>query len=366
MRVAMLSPVSWRTPPRHYGPWELVVSLLTEGLLARGVEVTLFATSDSITAGKLKGVCPAPCEEDRSLDPKVWECLHIAHLMEEASQFDLIHNNYDFLPLTYSRLISTPMLATIHGFSSPAILPVYRRYNGRVRYVSISMADRAPDLDYIANIYHGIVVEEFPFGAQPGGYLLFFGRIHADKGVREAIQAARIFGMPLIIAGIIQDRKYFHEQIEPELDGRNVVYIGSAGPEQRGALLAQAYALLHLISFNEPFGLSLVEAMACGTPVVAHPRGSIPELVDHGVTGFHVRGMKDTLEALDRVRGLDRSLCRKRVVERFHRDRMVRDYIEVYTQIVAGAWDDGEGGRGISDRRELLAHTEGHGPVEKF
>ncbi|HPL64789.1 MAG TPA: glycosyltransferase family 4 protein [Syntrophales bacterium] len=366
MRIAMLSPVSWRTPPRHYGPWELIVSLLTEGLAARGIDVTLFATSDSVTTAHLEGICPAPCEEDKRLDPKVWECLHISHLMEMASQFDLIHNHYDFLPLTYSRLISTPMLTTIHGFSSPAILPAYRRYNGYVGYVSISIADRASDLDYIANVYHGIAVEEFPYADRPGDYLLFFGRIHADKGVREAIEAARIFGMPLLIAGIVQDRKYFHEKIEPELDGRNVIYIGSVGPERRGALLSGAYALLHLIGFNEPFGLSLIEAMACGTPVVAHPRGSIPELVDHGVTGFHVTGMKDTLQALDRVGSLDRSLCRRTVEERFHRDRMVRDYIDVYARILSGALNDGEGRREIRNRRELLAHTEGHGAVEKF
>src|SRR5690606_41646046 len=156
MRVAVLSSIAWRTPPRMYGPWEQVASTIAEGLFQKGLDVTLFATGDSITGGKLEWVCERPYAEGRGTDPKVAECLHISSLMEKADRFDIIHNHFDFLPLTYSRLIDTPMITTIHGFSSPQIIPVYKKYNGSVAYVSISDADRHPDLDYLQTIYHGI------------------------------------------------------------------------------------------------------------------------------------------------------------------------------------------------------------------
>jgi len=269
MRIAMLAPIAWRVPPRHYGPWERVVWLLTEGLVDRGVDVTLFATADSQTRARLIAVCPRPYEEDPSLDPKVWECLHISEVFERAGEFDLIHNHFDFLPLSYSGLVRTPVLTTIHGFSSERILPVYRKYNRRTYYVSISNADRHPDLDYVATVYHGIDLESFTLRTEPGDYLLFFGRMHPDKGAREAIEVARRSGMPLKMAGIIQDRAYFEQEVAPFIDGRQIQYLGSVGPADRDRLLGGAYALLHLINFDEPFGLSVVEAMACGTPVVA-------------------------------------------------------------------------------------------------
>ena len=336
MRIAMLAPISWRTPPRDYGPWERVVSLLTEGLVRGGVDVTLFATGDSQTAGRLHWVCPRPYSEEPELDPKVWECLHIAEVFERAGEFDLIHNHFDFLPLTYSALVSTPMLTTIHGFSSSKILPVFRKYNGRVYYVAISEADRHPDLEYIATIYHGIPVEEFPFYEEPGDYLLFFGRIHHDKGVYEAIQMAREVGMPLIIAGIVQDEAYFDSQVAPHIDGKEVKYIGVVGPEGRGEVLGHARALVHLINFEEPFGLSVVEAMACGTPAIAMRRGAMPELIRDGETGFLVDSLE---EAVGRVRQLDsicRRQCRRWVQERFTQERMVRGYLRVYESILGG------------------------------
>ena len=279
MQIAMLSPVAWRTPPRHYGPWESVVSLLTEGLIARGVDVTLFATADSVTKGTLRSVCNSGYEEDEHADAKVNECLHISALFESADEFDIIHNHFDFLPLICSDLISTPVLTTIHGFSSPRILPVYEKYNTRVHYVSISEADRSPALDYISTIHHGIDLSEFSFNADPSDYLLFFGRIHPDKGAKEAIDIAKGSGRRLIIAGIIQDEEYYEREVEPHLNGDDIIYVGSVGPERRDTLLRDAYAMLHPINFNEPFGLSVVEAMACGTPVIAFNRGSMPELI---------------------------------------------------------------------------------------
>ena len=329
----MLSPIAWRTPPRHYGPWEQVVSSLTEGLVQRGVDVTLFATVDSVTAGVLESVCPRPWEEDHTLIPKVWEGLHIAHLMEQADRYDIIHNHFDFLPLTYSGLVRTPILTTIHGFSSTGILPVYRKYNDRTYYVSISHADRQPDLEYLATIYHGIDLNEFPFSEKRGEYLLFFGRIHHEKGTREAIEVAKRFGMSLRIAGIIQDQKYFDSMIAPELDGSRITYVGPVGQPQKSKLLAGAYALLHLINFDEPFGLSLIEAMACGTPVVAYGRGSIPEVVEDGKCGFIVKGLNPAVDALRRIVEIDRRNCRSVIEQRFTRGRMVEEYVEVYETI---------------------------------
>jgi glycosyltransferase involved in cell wall biosynthesis len=311
-----------------------VVSLLTEELVQRGLDVTLFATGDSQTSGKLAAVCPRPYSEDPSVDPKVAECLHIAEVFERCADFDLIHNHFDFLPLTYSGLIGTPVLTTIHGFSSPSIVPVYKKYNDHSHYVAISEADKSPELDYIATVHHGIDVSQFPFSRPPGEYLLFFGRIHPEKGVYEAIQVAQRVGIKLIIAGIVQDQDYFDSRVEPYLDADRVEYVGSVGPEQRPEVLGGALALLHLISFNEPFGLSLVESMACGTPVIAFGRGSIPEIVKHAETGYIVADVDQAVEAVSAVRALDRSACREDVEKRFSCSRMASDYVHVYQEIL--------------------------------
>lgn len=334
MRIAMLSPIAWRTPPRHYGPWEFVVSNLTEELVKRGIDVTLFATADSITSAKLVSVAPRGYEEDGSLIPKVYECLHISEVFERADQFDIIHNHFDFLPLTYSQMTDTPVLTTIHGFSSTGILPVYKKYNGRVYYVAISEADKNPELDYIATIYHGIPVERYRFFEDHGEYLLFFGRIHNDKGTYEAIEIAKRAGMRLIIAGIVQDREYFENYVKPHIDGERIVYIGSVGPEGKDEVLGKAYALIHPINFNEPFGLSVIEAMACGTPVVALSKGSMSELIRHGETGFLAKNIDEMVSFLKDVRGIEREKCRRWVEERFRVERMAEEYIRVYEKIL--------------------------------
>ena len=334
IRVAVLSPISWRTPPRHYGPWESVVSLLTEELVRTGLDVTLFATADSQTSGKLVAVCPRPYSEDSAVNPKIAECLHISEVFERSADFDLIHNHFDFLPLTYSGLVDTPVLTTIHGFSSPSILPVYQKYNGRSHYVAISEADKSPELDYIATVHHGIDIAQFPFSAVPGKYLLFFGRIHPEKGVYEAIQVAQRAGIKLIIAGIIQHEDYFHSQVEPYLDGDTVEYVGAVGPALRAEVLGGALALLHLISFDEPFGLSMVESLACGTPVIAFGRGSIPEIIKHGENGYIVGDIEGAVEAVAAVSSLDRSACREDVEQRFSHTRMASDYVRVYREVL--------------------------------
>lgn len=332
----MLSSISWRTPPRAYGPWELVTSLLTEALVARGVDVTLFATLDSITAGKLDGIAPRGYSEDPSLDAKVWEALHIAHLFERAGEFDLIHNQADFMPLIFSKMVETPIVTTIHGFSSPRILPVFERYDDRVHYVAISDADRASSLTYAATIHHGIRVEEFPFDPEGGEDLLFFGRIHPDKGAAEAIRAARAAGHHLAMYGLVQDEGYHSREVQPFVDGERITYHGVVAGAGRLKALGQAKGLLHLIGFDEPFGLSVIEAMACGTPPIAYRRGSMPELIEHGVTGFLVDTFDEAVAAIGRLGEIDRAQCRRAVEERFTVERMADDYQALYRRILAG------------------------------
>jgi glycosyltransferase involved in cell wall biosynthesis len=334
LRIAMLAPISWRTPPRHYGPWELVTSLLTEALVARGVDVTLFATTDSVTSGTLAGVCPHPYSEDPAIDAKVWELLHVAHVFERAREFDLIHNQADFVPLGFSRLVETPIVTTIHGMSSERIVPAFRRYQDRVSYVAISEADRHPELRYAATIHHGIALGEFPFDRAGGEDLLFFGRIHPDKGAAEAIEAAKRSGRRLVMAGIVQDQAYHERRVAPAIDGKRVVYDGPVGGEARARMLGSARALLHLINFEEPFGLSVIEAMACGTPVIASNRGSMPELIDDGVTGFLVDGLDGAVEAIARIDEIDRAACRAAVAARFTVDRMADRYLALYRTLL--------------------------------
>lgn len=333
MKIAVLSPVAWRTPPRHYGPWEQMASNLTEGLVAAGAEVTLFATGDSVTTAVLNSVVEKGYEDERGQDAKVLECLHISNLMEHAQDFDLIHNHFDFLPLSYSSLIKTPVITTIHGFSSERIIPVYQKYNQHSHYVSISNANRHPLLNYLGTVYNGIDTANFTFNPTGGDYLLFFGRIHPDKGTAEAIQIAIKSKMKLFIAGIIQDENYYKERVEPYLN-KNIVFLGSAGPEKRNELLGGAYALLHPINFEEPFGLSIAEAMLCGTPVIAFNRGSMPELIKDGETGFLVNTVEDAVSAVACLKVISRKACSQWAKQQFSKEKMVEDYISLYHQIL--------------------------------
>ena len=334
LRVAMIAPIAWRTPPRLYGPWELVTSLLTEALVARGVDVTLFATRDSITSARLDGVVPAPYEEDPTIDAKVWEYRHLAHVFEQAECFDLIHNQADFPAHAFAQLVSTAMVTTIHGFSSDRILPMYAPYQDRVHFVAISDSDRNPALRYAATIHHGIRIEDFAFDPLGGDGLLFFGRMHPDKGAREAILAARASGRRLALYGIVQDERYFREQVEPLIDGEAVAYHGTVGGEARVRALGSAHALLHLIDFDEPFGLSVIEAMACGTPVIAMRRGSMPEIIEDGVNGFLVDSLEGAVASIGRVAELDRARVRETVARRFTVERMADEYLALYRRLL--------------------------------
>jgi glycosyltransferase involved in cell wall biosynthesis len=330
MRVALLAPITWRTPPRAYGPWEQVVSLLAEGLVARGVDVTLFATLDSVTAATLDGVCPRPYGEDSTVDGRVWEALHVAHCFARSAEFDLVHNHLDWLPLAFATACAAPLLTTVHGFSSPAILPAYERSGSR--FVAISDADRAPGLDYVATVYHGIDLDALPTGTG-GRALVAFGRIHPDKGTVDAIEIAERAGRPLLICGPVHDEAYHEREVMPRVDGERIRYLGNVGPAERAAILGGAAALLHPVGFDEPFGLSVAEAMACGTPVVGYRRGALPEIVDEGETGYLATDVDSALDALSRALRLDRARVRDVARRRFAAERMVDDYLRVYEEV---------------------------------
>lgn len=330
--VAILSPIAWRTPPRQYGAWETVASNITEGLVARGWDVTLFASRDSVTRAHLHAVVDRGYEEDSSADPKVAEYLHISEAFERAAEFDLIHSHCDFMALTYSRLVNTPVLTTIHGFSSPKIMPVYQKYRDGY-FVSISDSDRAPGLNYLATVYNGIDLSLYPLQQSHGGDLIFLGRIHPDKGVHLAIEVARLSGWPLLIAGIIQDKTYFREQVEPHLDDRQIRYIGPVGVPGKNELFARARALLHLNTIPERFGLVLAEANAAGVPAIAMNLGSCGEVIKDGRTGFLVNTVNEAVQALQKLHQIDPTACREHVQQHFSMDSMADAYERVYYKI---------------------------------
>lgn len=333
MKVAVLGAIAWRTPPRDYGPWERIAGLIASGLHARGLDVTLFATLDSQTPAHLDGVCPHGYAEDATLDGRVWEALHVAHALSRAGEFDLVHNHLDWLPLAFASLVETPLVTTIHGFSDPSILPAYQRSGSA--FVSISLADRAPELSYVGNVYHGVDPDELPFSPGGGDALVSFGRIHPDKGTADAIEIARRAGRKLVLCGIVQDERYFAEEIEPHVDGDRVAYLGSVGADRRAEVLGEAAALLHPVAFEEPFGLSVVESMFCGTPVLAYARGSMPEVVDEGATGFLVADVDEAVAAVEQAAALSRTECRRVAERRFSAGRMVDEYLAIYEQVVS-------------------------------
>jgi glycosyltransferase involved in cell wall biosynthesis len=331
-RIAILAPVAWRTPPRAYGAWETVASNITEGLVARGWKnVTLFATKDSVTQANLVSFVDRGYEEDKSQIPPVSTCLHISKTLARADEFDLIHNNFDYLPLTYLPFIKTPMLTTIHGFSEPDILRVYRDHKDTY-YASISDSDRDPQLPYVATVYNGIDLSNLTFRAEPGENLVFYGRIHPDKGLHLAIETAQKADMPLIVAGIVQDQAYFDECAK-HFDGRRIRYIGPVDPVQRNALLQEALAVLHLNTIPERFGLVMAESMAAGVPVVAMDLGSCREVIKDNETGYLVNSVEQAVEAVHRIDRIDRKKCRQRVEENFTIDCMVARYEKVYEEI---------------------------------
>ncbi len=294
--------------------------------------VTLFATKDSVTKARLVSFIDRGYEEDRTQIGWVSMCLHTSKTLEHAGEFDLIHNNCDYLPLTYLPFIRTPMLTTIHGFSHPDILRVYRNYRDTY-YVSISDSDRDPELPYLGTVYNGIDLSNLTFHERPGDKLLFLGRIHLDKGPHLAIEVAQRCGRDLIIAGIIQDQFYFDNFIKPHLNDSSIQFVGPADPAQRDALFQQAYATLHLNTIPERFGLVMAESMAAGVPVIAMDLGSCREVIKDGVTGYLVHNIDEAVTAVGQVDKIERRYCRQHVEENFSIARMAERYEQVYEEI---------------------------------
>ena len=332
-KIAILAPVAWRTPPRAYGAWETVASNIAEGLVARGWKnVTLFATKESVTKAKLVGFVDKGYEEDKTKIPLVSTCLHISKVMERADEFDLIHNNFDYLPLTYLPFIKTPMLTTIHGFSDQDILRIFYEHKDTY-YASISDSDRDPGLPYVATVYNGIDLSNITFRPDPGNKLVFLGRIHNDKGTHLAIEVAKKYGKDLIIAGIIQDQDYFDKLLKPHINDSTIQYIGPVNPVQRDALFKESYCILHLNTIPERFGLVMAESMAAGVPLIAMDLGSCREVIADKKTGYLVNSVDEAVEVVDKIDLIDRNKCRQHVEENFTIDRMVSSYEKVYEEI---------------------------------
>jgi len=339
VRIGILGPISWRIPPSQYGGWESVTHHLTEGLVRRGHEVTLFATGDSITGARLVSVVPRPlsCDDDLRGFARAYESLHAANAFAHAGEFDVLHNNIGSYALCFTANCPVPVVTTLHGSGaeedSRIIYAHYRDYP----YVSISDAERSlvPDLNYAATVYNGVDPAQFPFEPRHGDYLLVVGRMSPDKGIHHAVAVARQSGHPLVLAGIVppENEEYFAAEVAPFLDNQ-VRFVGPVNLKQKGRLYAGARAFLHLITYREAFGLTMVEAMACGCPVVAVNKGSVPELVADGETGFVVEGVEGAIDEVRRCGELDRAACRRRVEERFTVERMVAGYEAVYRTLV--------------------------------
>ncbi len=341
MRIGILGPISWRVPPRHYGGWELVTHHLAEGLVRRGHKVTLFASGDSQTSAELASVVPHPLSEDAGLQrlARTWETLHLAAALERAGEFDLLHNHLGSYPVAFSRLCPVPLLTTLHGSGAEE---ASRLIYGRFRegpYVSSTDAERrlAPDLTYAATVYSGVDPAQFPFAPQGGDYLLVLGRMSPDKGIHTAIDVAEQCNLPLILAGIVpsEHERYFSERIQPRLSD-HIRFVGPVDLETKARLYGGARALLHLIACEEAFGLTMVEAMACGCPVIGARRGSVPELIADGVTGFIVEGVDQAVAGVRGLGHIDRATCRAHVEAHFTADRMVDGYEAVYRRLMRG------------------------------
>lgn len=337
MRIAILSPIHWRTPPRKYGGYEIIASYIAEGMVKKGHTVTLYATGDSLTSGKLRWVCPRPIEEDVSLNGKVYQYLHSVLPFEKAQNYDIIHNHYDAYPLVFSKLVKTPVVTTIHGFTNADVSKIYHKYTN-THYVSISYADRKndPGIHWAANVYHGIPVEEYVFNDKPRDYFCFLGRICADKGVHLSIKLAQKLGIKLKLAGLIplENKDFFEKEVKPHLSSQ-IEYLGEINNEAKKTLLQQARGLLHLNTYPEGFGIPLIEAMACGTPVIGMNQGSIAEVIEDKKTGFVVKNTDEAEEAVKKIDHISRKVCRERVETFFSVDRMVNDYERVYKKIIS-------------------------------
>jgi glycosyltransferase involved in cell wall biosynthesis len=344
LRIAQLAPTYERVPPAAYGGTELIVHLLTEELVRRGHEVTLFASGDSLTTAALRSVTPVPVRYGDVTDGlRHAEYLQLANaqacfLAAAGGAFDIVHNHAGIEGLVLAAASRTPVLTTNHNPFVPQTQPIWDAYPWAHHGVSAASAATFPSRGALQPIHHGIDVESFSFGRQPEGYLLFLGRFMPDKGAMRAIEAARLAGRRLVLAGKVDtaDADHFTRDIEPAIDGNRVTYVGEADADTKRRLLAGADALLFPIEWDEPFGLVMIEALASGTPVIGFRRASVPEIVDDGLTGFVVEDVAAMASAIDRVPEIDRRVCRREAERRFTVERMTDDYLSRYATVRDG------------------------------
>jgi glycosyltransferase involved in cell wall biosynthesis len=338
MRIAQVAPLVESVPPKHYGGTERIVAYLTEELVRLGHNVTLFATGDSVTSAELVPVCRRSLRQNKHANDYLSrEVLLMDHVMQRADEFDVIHFHTGCLHYLISRHLKVPHVTTLHGrLDTSELLRLYERFR-EIPMISISNAQRAPwpCANWQATIYHGLPQDLFRFHPEPGGYLAFLGRASPEKRVDRAIEIAKRAKMPLKIAAKVDraDRRYFKREIEPLLNNPHIEWLGEVGGKDKDDFLGNAYALLFPIDWPEPFGLVMIEAMACGTPIIAYDRGSVPEVMENGVTGFIVSEIEQAVKAVGRVRDLSRARCREVFEKRFTANRMASDYMNVYTRL---------------------------------
>jgi len=342
MRIAQIAPLWERVPPFRYGGTELIVSLLTEELVQRGHEVTLFASGDSITTAHLKSVHDRALRLDENIkEPGLYEQMSLAQIYHQAHHFDIIHSHVGYAALPYCGLVKTPTVHTMHGIFTPDNEKIFRQFAWQP-YISISEAQREPrlGLNYIHTVYNGIDLEVYPFQAEPDKptYLAFVGRLSPEKGPEEAIKIARATGLPLKMAGKVDpvDRAYYQEKLKPLIDGEQIQYLGEVSHEEKAKLLGGATVTLFPITWREPFGLVMIESMSTGTPVVAMALGSVPEVIAHGKAGYICRTLEEMIQAVPEAMKLNRQTCRDYVLHRFSVKSMVNEYERAY-QMVLGA-----------------------------
>ncbi|HXF64993.1 MAG TPA: glycosyltransferase family 4 protein [Caldilineaceae bacterium] len=343
MRIAQVSPLYESVPPKLYGGTERVVSYLTEELVRQGHEVTLFASGDSITQACLVSPCPRSLRLDAGcIDQLAHHILMLEQVYQQAKNFDIIHFHIDYLHFPLSRRYGITHLTTLHGrLDLPDLVPLYQEFR-EMPVVSVSNAQRQPLswANWQGTVYHGLPLDLYTFRAQPGEYLAFLGRIAPEKRVDRAIEVAKRVGMPLKIAAKVDrvDQEYFQEQIKPLLDHPLIEYVGEVDEKEKDEFLGNAYALLFPIDWPEPFGLVMIEALACGTPVIAYERGSVPEVLEDRRTGFIVNDLEEAVQAVGRVDQIDRGECRRVFEERFSAPRMAQDYVALYRRLLGEKW----------------------------
>ncbi|HDP70522.1 MAG TPA: glycosyltransferase family 4 protein [Actinobacteria bacterium] len=340
MRIAQLAPVWERVPPIKYGGIEAVVYLMTEELVKRGHEVTLFATGDSKTSAKLSSVYQTkPSRELLVEGNQIPDLLHVTPVFKRADEFDLIHNHAGYVGIALANLVSTPVLTTLHGPFTIENRSFFETFKDAVYYNSISDAQRngLPDLNYIRTVYNAIDVDQYKFESKKEDYFLFLSRISPSKGAHLAIDVAKRAGIKLVVAGKIDpggDTEYFEEKIYPQVDGEQIKFLGEVTDKRKKELLRDARAFIFPLQWSEPFGLVMIEAMASGAPVIAFPYGSVPEIVVDGENGFIVESIDEMVKAVTKIDEIDSFKCRNYVEKKFSAPRMVDDYEEIYQKII--------------------------------